>query len=97
MKVKYSHVPELKWIVADMRSMPMFSDGAFEFILEKGALDAFMAKEGDVWNPDQEVLVDVGKALKEIRKLLKPEGLYIQISFQQPHFRSRYLATKENP
>ena len=53
-----------------------------------------MAKEGDVWEPNQSVLTDVGKALKEIRRLLKPEGIYIQISFQQPHFRSRYLAVK---
>lgn len=95
MKAKHADTPSLKWILADMRSMTMFTDNSFDFILEKGALDAFMAKEGDVWNPDESVLEDVGKALKEIRRLLKPDGLYIQISFQQPHFRNRYLSTKK--
>ncbi len=48
-----------------------------------------------MWEPDQSVLIDASKALKEIRRLLKPDGAYIQISFQQPHFRNRYLSAKD--
>lgn len=27
----------------------------------------------------------------EVARILKPGGIFIQMSFQQPHFRSRYI------
>ncbi|XP_042377486.1 EEF1A lysine methyltransferase 4-like [Zingiber officinale] len=43
------------------------------------------------WNPHPETLNKVMKMLEGARSLLKPEGIFISISFRQPHFRGRYL------
>jgi ubiquinone/menaquinone biosynthesis C-methylase UbiE len=97
MQQKYQDDNDLHWLVSDMRDMSNIGTAKYDLVIEKGALDAFMAKESNVWEPALEVCVDVGKALTEIRRVMKPGGLYIQISFQQPHFRKRYLAVKVDP
>ena len=51
-----------------------------------------MVDEKDVWDPDTEVVSAAHKMCIEIVRNLKPkEGQYIQISFAQPHFRTKYL------
>ena len=53
---------------------------------------AIMVDEKDVWDPDTEVVSAAHKMCIEIVRNLKPkEGKYIQISFAQPHFRTKYL------
>jgi EEF1A lysine methyltransferase 4 len=82
--------PEMSWEVMDMTDMS-FDDKIFDAVIDKGAMDALMVDELDVWHPQQSVIEVVDKMCMSLRRVLKSQGKYIQISFAQPHFRSKYL------
>lgn len=70
-------------------------------------MDAMMTAKGDVWDPPAQIIDDctreVQEALRQVltpsrfnlltahRVLRKPTGLFIYLTFGQPHFRRRYL------
>ena len=62
-------VPSLKWHVMDMLHLE-FDSETFDVVLDKGSLDALMVDQGDVWNPKQEVIERVEKALSEVGVLM---------------------------
>lgn len=74
-----------------MTDMSDFHDQSFDCILDKGCFDAALAGAGDVWNPHVESIRTAYKALFEISRLLRPGGVFVQISLSQPHFRKMYL------
>ena len=80
----------MTWEVMDMTHLT-FSDESFDVVIDKAAMDAIMVDEGDVWYPEQSVIDSALSMCQEIARVLKPNGLHIQISFAQPHFRSKYL------
>jgi SAM-dependent methyltransferase len=47
--------------------------------------------EEDVWDPKESCRREVHQLCRGIHRVLTPNGLFIQISFAQPHFRRRYL------
>ena len=57
-------------------------------------MDALMVNEIDVWDPADEVISQVDSMCSNITRVLNPKGLFIQISFAQPHFRTKYLMAK---
>ena len=81
---------EMRWDVMDMTQLT-FGDAFFDVVIDKAAMDAIMVDEGDVWYPEQAVIDTAHKMCKEIARVLIPQGLHIQISFAQPHFRTKYL------
>lgn len=86
--------PKMQWIVMDMTNL-IFSEDIlpFDVVIDKASMDALMVDEGDVWNPKTEVIEIVDKmCLTTSNVLKKPDGLFIQISFAQPHFRTKYLS-----
>lgn len=83
--------PNMKWIQMDMTDMT-FPEESFDVVLDKAAMDALVVDEGDVWDPKNETIVAVDKMCRCVRRILKPTtGKFIQISFSQPHFRTKYL------
>ena len=95
----------ITWQVADMLSLP-FPDASFDAVIDKGVLDALFAgfggtEEGskkqryDKWRPRETApdLWDLAqRALRESHRVLDPEGgRYVQVSFEQPHFRRPFL------
>eukprot|EP00656_Telonema_subtile_P003380 TRINITY_DN11546_c0_g1_i1.p1 TRINITY_DN11546_c0_g1~~TRINITY_DN11546_c0_g1_i1.p1 ORF type:complete len:258 (+),score=49.68 TRINITY_DN11546_c0_g1_i1:135-908(+) len=92
MRNKYaeSH-PDVKWAEADMTNMAEFGDGSFDVVLDKAAMDAIMAAEGSPWEPDAQVIRLADLTCSAARRVLAPGGVFIQISFAQPHFRKKYL------
>jgi EEF1A lysine methyltransferase 4 len=82
--------PVMKWIEMDMTALT-FADGSFDVIIDKAAMDAIVVEEGDVWDPETEVIETIHKVCSEMARVLKPSKKAIQISFAQPHFRSKYL------
>ncbi|KAG5647515.1 hypothetical protein DXG03_009452 [Asterophora parasitica] len=55
-------------------------------------MDAMMTSKGDVWDPPEQVVTDCTKEVNEtLRVLRKGKGLFIYLTFGQPHFRKRYL------
>lgn len=82
---------EMKWLVMDMLDMK-FDDMIFDIVLDKATMDALMVDEGDVWDPNRDCKVQAHRLCREVQRVLKDNGLFLQISFAQPHFRSKYLS-----
>lgn len=70
-------------------------DGQFDVIIDKGTMDVIMTDNKDPWNPTEEVKERARKTIKNVHTQLKKGGLFIQISFDQPHFRKKLLYSEE--
>lgn len=91
MAAKYSTIkPEMKWIEMDMLALN-FDSTSFDVVIDKAAMDAVMVDEGDLWHPNEECIQSAHQICLGIAKVLKDTGIYLQISFAQPHFRTKYL------
>ncbi|XP_050231175.1 uncharacterized protein LOC126680163 [Mercurialis annua] len=77
---------EIKVLEADMLDLP-FSDECFDVVIEKGTMDVLFVNSGDPWNPRPETVKQVKAMLEGVHRVLKPDGIFISISFGQPHFR----------
>ena len=82
--------PNMSWITMDMLDLK-FEPNTFDVVIDKASMDALFVDEGDVWDPNENVIISVDKMCEGISKVLKSGGIYIQISFSQPHFRMKYL------
>ncbi|KAF9563147.1 S-adenosyl-L-methionine-dependent methyltransferase [Agrocybe pediades] len=82
--------PSMEWHEMDIRDLK-FDDAAFDVAIDKGTMDAMMTAKGDVWDPPQQVIDDCNKEVEETLRVLKPDGLFVYLTFGQPHFRRRYL------
>lgn len=60
-----------------------FPDEAFDVICDKGTLDSILCGEGSTSN--------VGKALGEFTRVLKPQGVFMMLSYGIPDNRLSYL------
>lgn len=77
---------DIKVMVADMLDLP-FEEDTFDVVIEKGTMDVLFVDSGDPWNPRPEIVSNVKAMLKGVHRVLKPDGIFISISFGQPHFR----------
>ncbi|OQS05843.1 hypothetical protein THRCLA_02069 [Thraustotheca clavata] len=93
MSAKYSESRRLmKWAVGDMLKLPeFFESNSFDVVIDKAAMDALMVEGGDTWSPAEHLLASAHEMCSGIKKVLTPTGLFLQISFGQPHFRKRFL------
>jgi ubiquinone/menaquinone biosynthesis C-methylase UbiE len=91
MKKRHSVLrPEMEWHEMDVRHLT-FEDGAFDVAIDKGTMDAMMTAKGDVWDPPQQVIDDCNSEVDETLRVLRKDGLFVYLTFGQPHFRRRYL------
>ena len=51
---------------------------------DKGTLDAMI--HGSPWSPPPDVRDNTGKYLAEVHRVLSDDGIFLSISFRQPHF-----------
>lgn len=58
-------------------------------------MDALLCSSGSVWSPSEEIIESCRQEVDEVLRVLKPGGLFIYISFGQPHFRLPYLNRNE--
>lgn len=86
MKKKYEGNEKLLWAVMDCTKLECPSD-EYDLVVDKGTLDALYCSDRA-----QDV---VAKTLSEIRRVLKPGGLFIDISFGAPASRAQLTQTKE--
>lgn len=93
-RAKYIHEPRLKWDIMDMTQIPL-ADQSFFIVIEKATLDGFLAHEPSPWRVSDETKKLLDTCLKEISRILKPQGLFLSITFRQPHFRLPILAQKD--
>ncbi|KMZ64597.1 putative Methyltransferase [Zostera marina] len=76
----------IKVLGADMLNLP-FDKESFDVVIEKGTMDVLFVDSGDPWNPKPETVDKVMSMLENVHEVLKPNGVFISISFGQPHFR----------
>ncbi|KAJ7142692.1 S-adenosyl-L-methionine-dependent methyltransferase [Mycena epipterygia] len=75
----------------DVRDL-QFADGTFDIVIDKGTMDAMMTANGDVWDPPQQVIDDCTAEVDEVIRTLKNGvGVFVYLTFGQPHFRRRFL------
>ncbi|GMH16241.1 hypothetical protein Nepgr_018082 [Nepenthes gracilis] len=77
---------EIKVMAADMLDLP-FGGENFDVVIEKGSMDVLLVDSGDPWNPRPASVSKVMAMLQGVHRVLKPNGIFISISFGQPHFR----------
>jgi len=87
MRDPFPRTETLEWAVMDCQALGC-SDDSVDVVLDKGAMDAFLPAEvcGEDLNPE------VSEMVAEIRRVLKPGGRYMQVSFGAPRQRIRYFA-----
>lgn len=87
--MKESDTRGMKWDVVDVLNTLPYADESFDVAIDKGTLDAIILEKADKWEIDDEAYEISGKYFDEVSRILKPGGVFIQISFGQPHFRRR--------
>ncbi|OHT12982.1 hypothetical protein TRFO_16931 [Tritrichomonas foetus] len=85
----------MRWDIVDILQPFPYSDQQFDVALDKGTLDALIIEKADKWEIDEEVYETSAKYFREVSRVLKPGGIFIQISFGQPHFRKRLFERDE--
>jgi 2-polyprenyl-3-methyl-5-hydroxy-6-metoxy-1,4-benzoquinol methylase len=84
--------PSMSWIIMDMTDLSSFENESFDIVIDKASMDAIMVDEEDVWHPCEYVIHSVDCMCQHISRVLKnTSGKFIQLSFMQPHFRTKYL------
>ncbi|EOA17275.1 hypothetical protein CARUB_v10005548mg [Capsella rubella] len=76
---------EIKVVQADMLDLP-FNSESFDVVIEKGTMDVLFVDAGDPWNPRPETVSKVMATLDGVHRVLKPDGIFISITFGQASF-----------
>ncbi|KHJ98556.1 methyltransferase domain protein [Oesophagostomum dentatum] len=79
--------PNMKWICDDIRSLANIPSHSYDVVLEKATLEALLVTEKSPWSPSDFALQTLDSIFRSIARVLTNDGVYISISFTQPHFR----------
>lgn len=83
MQKKYEHIPQLKYVHMDARDMSCFSNELFDSVIDKGTLDSLMCGAS--------APLSAASMLEEVSRVLKPEGVYMLITYGDPRLRVPHL------
>nr|VWO98231.1 Type III effector protein (Skwp 4) [Ganoderma boninense] len=83
-------IDKMKRHEMDIRDLK-FDTGSFDVAIDKGTMDAMMTAKADVWDPPEEVVQNCNREVDEVLRVLRKGGVFIYLTFGQPHFRRRYL------
>lgn len=64
----------------DMMNL-IFEDETFDVVIDKATMDVVMTDNKDPWNPTDEVKERANKVMRNMQRVLKKGGLFVQISF----------------
>jgi SAM-dependent methyltransferase len=80
---RFRSEPRLRWICGDCISMDELETGSFDAVFDKGTLDSLMCA-----GPSAKT---VAQMMAEISRVLKPGGLFVEISYGTPNTRAPFL------
>ncbi|GIZ42715.1 hypothetical protein CKM354_000597400 [Cercospora kikuchii] len=72
------------WLCEDVRDMPVIASESIDVAFDKGTLDAMI--HGSPWSPPDDVQENSGRYMKEVARALKSTGVFLYITYRQPHF-----------
>ncbi|OAA65303.1 Methyltransferase type 11 [Niveomyces insectorum RCEF 264] len=84
MSERYKSRPEILWVEMDVRDMKGIADRSVDVAFDKGTFDAMI--HGSPWSPPPDVRDNTSRYLKEVHRVLKDHGVFIYVTFRQPHF-----------
>ena len=70
---------DMRYFVMDATDLSQFDDRSFDVVLDKGTLDSLLC--GD------DAFINVARMTREVQRVLKPQGVYMVISYSGPKFR----------
>ncbi|KAH6651300.1 S-adenosyl-L-methionine-dependent methyltransferase [Chaetomium tenue] len=76
--------PGIEWRCMDVRNMVDIADKSIGVAFDKGTLDAMV--HGSPWSPPPEVRENTAKYLAEVHRVLSDDGIFLYVTFRQPHF-----------
>ncbi|KAK1625046.1 S-adenosyl-L-methionine-dependent methyltransferase [Colletotrichum phormii] len=85
MRQRHADVAGIEWQWADIRDMPEAAPTAsVDVAFDKSTLDAMI--HGSPWSPPDDVRENTAKYLSEVHRALKDDGVFLYITYRQPHF-----------
>lgn len=64
--------------------MTGIADKSIDIAFDKGTMDAMI--HGSPWNPPPDVKENTARYLREVHRVLKDDGIFLYVTFRQPHF-----------
>ncbi|GMH41582.1 hypothetical protein BSKO_09492 [Bryopsis sp. KO-2023] len=89
-RLSEAKIDSIRYQQGDMLDLP-HKDGEFDCVIEKATLDVLFVENDSPWEPLPRVQSDMHTTLHGIHRVLKPDGVFISVTFAQPHFRKRFL------
>lgn len=74
----------IRWEHMDIRDMEGLADSSVHVAFDKATLDTLV--HGNSWSPTEETLARTVPYLREVSRVLRPDGVFLCVSFRQPHF-----------
>lgn len=74
----------IRWEKMDVRHMDSLPASSIDVAFDKGTLDAMI--HGSPWSPPQDTIQNTGEYLREVSRILKPSGVFLYVTYRQPHF-----------
>ncbi|KAF9869405.1 hypothetical protein CkaCkLH20_13122 [Colletotrichum karsti] len=85
MKSRHQPLGGIEWRWADVRDMPDAAPTkSIDVAFDKGTMDAMI--HGSPWSPPDDVKDNTSRYLREVHRALKDEGVFLYITYRQPHF-----------
>ncbi|KAK6441300.1 hypothetical protein LTR95_002467 [Oleoguttula sp. CCFEE 5521] len=84
MSKRHECISGISWQWADVRDLSDVVSESVDVAFDKGTLDAFI--HGSPWDPPDEVKESTGRYMQAVHRVLKSDGVFLYITFRQPHF-----------
>ncbi|KAI0476879.1 hypothetical protein F4859DRAFT_66174 [Xylaria cf. heliscus] len=84
MTARHAGIEGIEWQQIDIRQMDSIPSQSIDVAFDKGTLDAMI--HGSPWAPPPDVVDNTGRYMRELTRVLKPTGIFIYITYRQPHF-----------
>jgi len=89
MSERNKHREKMIYQVMDVTNMKGYADESFDIAIDKSTIDALLCGDN--------AFLNVAKMMKEVQRVLKPNGIYLAISYGKPesrafHFERDHLA-----
>ncbi|OHT11419.1 Menaquinone biosynthesis methyltransferase [Tritrichomonas foetus] len=82
-KQRYGNESRLEWICGDVTKMEKIESNKFDFVIDKGTIDSLMCAGSSARS--------VTQILAEVARVLKPGGVFVEVSYGTPNTRTSFL------